>query len=284
MDAQRATLLIALVLLTGLWAAGRATRARWPLGGHVPHVWLFLAALAVSELVSFAAGIWIVAILCFLALKEYFTLVDIRWQDRWAVLGAYAAIPFMVYFVQIDWYGMFIISVPVYAFLFIPFLVALGGKEARGSVQSIGVIDFGLFLFVYCIGHLGYLARTSTWMALALIGAVLVSDLVACLVQRGRSPGVRRTALRLLVAIPLVALAVWGMSPWTRIPPVHSIVLGALVPVLATIGRFTIAYVETDLGIDRDRAVPGKGLIVDTLRSFLYVSPVAFHYIRYFVT
>jgi phosphatidate cytidylyltransferase len=284
MDAPRATLLIALVLLTVLVIVGQATRARFPLRGHVPHIWLFFVALGVAEFFSFALGVWILAILSFLALKEYFTLVDIRWQDRWAVLGAYAAIPFTIYFIQIDWYGMFIISVPVYAFLVIPFLVALGGKEARGAVLSIGVIDFGLFLFVYCVGHLGYLALYSTWKALVVILAVLVSDLVACLVQTGRSPGLRRTLLRILVAAPVTALLFRGLSSWSGIPPAHSIVLGLIVPVLASIGRFTIAYVEADLGIDRERAVPGKGLIVDTLRSFLYVSPVAFHYIRYFVS
>ena len=40
---------------------------------------------------------------------------------------------------------------------------------------------------------------------------------------------------------------------------------------------------ETDLGIDQRSAVPGTGRLVDTLRSFLYVSPIAFHYIRYYV-
>ena len=68
----------------------------------------------------------------------------------------------MIRFIQIDWYGMFIISIPVYAFLVIPFLIALGGKQTEGTVFSIGAIDFGLFLLVYCIGHIGYLAFFST--------------------------------------------------------------------------------------------------------------------------
>ena len=283
MDAPRATFLIAFLLLTALLAAGKATRIRLPLRGHVPYVWLCFLSLGVCEFFSFRTGIWILAVLCFVALKEYFTLVDIRWQDRWAVLGAYASIPFTIYFIQIDWYGMFIISIPVYAFLVVPFLVALGGKEARGSVMSIGVIDFGLFLFVYCIAHLGYLALHSTWRAVVVILSVLVCDLVACSVQTTKAPGLARTGLRYLVAAPPTALLFWGLSSWTGIPMQHSIVLGLLAPALASIGRFTIAYIETDLGIDRERAVPGKGLIVDALRSFLYVSPVVFHYVRYFV-
>ena len=56
-----------------------------------------------------------------------------------------------------------------------------------------------------------------------------------------------------------------------------------MTPVLAGIGRYTLGYLEADLGIDRETAVPGKGRIMDALRSYLYVAPVAFHYIRYFV-
>jgi phosphatidate cytidylyltransferase len=284
MDAPRATFLIAFLLLTVLFAVGKATHMRLPLRGHVPYIWLCFLSLGVCEFFSFKVGIWILAVLCFVALKEYFTLVDIRWQDRWAVLGAYASIPFTIYFIQIEWYGMFIVSIPVYAFLVVPFLIALGGKEAKGSLLSIGVIDFGLFLFVYCVAHLGYLALTSTWRALVVIFAVLICDLVACSVQTSKAPGLGRTALRYLVAAPLTVLLFWGLSSWTGIPEEHSIVLGLLAPVLASIGRFTIAYIEADLGIDRERAVPGKGLIVDTLRSLFYVSPVVFHYLRYFVS
>jgi phosphatidate cytidylyltransferase len=284
MDAARTTFLIALLLLTVLLIVSKTTRLRFPLRGHVPTIWLFFLSLGVSEFFSFQVGIWILAVLCFVSLKEYFTLVDIRWQDRWAILGAYASIPFTIYFIQIDWYGMFIISVPVYAFLVIPFLIALGGREAEGSVFSIGVIDFGLFLFVYCVGHLGYLALYSTWKALVVIFAVLICDLVACLVRSGGDRGLGRAALRFVVAAPLTALLFWGLSSWTGVSEGHSIVLGLMVPALASIGRFTIAHIEADLGIDRESAVPGKGLIVDVLRSFLYVSPVTFHYIRYFLT
>jgi phosphatidate cytidylyltransferase len=236
-----------------------------------------------AEWVSFQVGVWILGVLSFVALKEYFTLVDIRWQDRWAVLGAYAAIPFTIYFIQIQWYGMFIISVPVYAFLVTPFLVALGGKEPRGSVLSIGMIDFGLFLFVYCVGHLGYLALSSIRQAMAVILGILLSDLLSTVSWSRRPPGLARTALRCSLSVPVVATAFGSLSGWTGIPTVHSLVLGAMIPLLASIGRYTMAYMEADLGIDRIAAVPGKGRIVDSLRSFLYVSPVAFHYLRYYV-
>lgn len=282
LDAPSSAILIGFVVLSILLVLHKASRPRFPLDHYVPYVWAFFLVFNVAEFWSFEVAIWVLALLCFVSLKEFFTLVDIRWQDRWAVLGAYAAIPFTIYFIQIDWYGMFIISVPVYAFLVVPFLVALGGRETRGAVLSIGIIDFGLFLFVYCVGHLGYLALYSSWKALVVILGVIVSDLVATLVQSGRRPGLGRTSFRCLISIPLVAGLYWALADWTGIGTLHSVALGALTPILAAIGRYTIAYIESDLGVERESAVPGKGRIVDTLRSFVYVSPVAFHYVRYF--
>jgi len=284
LDATTAVIAVSLLVLSGLWALKTFVRIRFPLDGHVSYLWTFFLAFGVSEAISFQVGIWILALLSFLALKEYFSLIDIRYQDRWAILASYLSVPFMFYFVQIAWYGMFIISVPVYAFLVVPFLVALGGKEAQGSVFSIGAIDLGLFLFVFCIGHIAYLSLYSTWYALFLILSVLLSDLVSCLVQPHAGPGLRRTTSRLSVSIPLTVTLAWGLSAWTQIPLGHSILLGFLIPVLAAVGRYTFAYIESDLGVQRSVAVPGRGQVIDTLRSFVYASPIVFHYLRYYLT
>ena len=92
-----------------------------------------------AEITSLTAAVWILALLSFWMLREYFSLVEVRIQDRLGILGAYLSIPFMTYFIQIGWYGMFIISIPVYAFLAMPLLISIGGTEYRGTVFSIGV-------------------------------------------------------------------------------------------------------------------------------------------------
>jgi phosphatidate cytidylyltransferase len=199
-------------------------------------------------------------------------------------VGAHLAIPFMFYYISIDWYGMFIIAIPVYAFLVIPFLVSLGGREAEGSVFSIGAIDFGLFLLVYCIGHIGYLALYSTWKAAWLILSVAACDFLLQYFKASRMPVWSRALLRYTACLPLTLLLAWGLSGWTGIPPGHALILGALVPALVGIGRFTVANIEIDLGVERKRPRPGKGQLMDNLQSFLYVAPVVFHYIRYFLT
>jgi phosphatidate cytidylyltransferase len=238
----------------------------------------------VAEMVSFRIAVWILAPLCFVGLREYFSLLDIRLQDRWGIWGAYLSIPFMIHFIQIDWYGMFIVSIPVYASLAIPFLVALGGEETEGTVFSIGAIDFGLFLLVYCTGHIAYLALFSTGMAIFVLANVAVCDLVAYLLgKRERSPR-KGNMIHYITSMPATVLIAIAFTGWTEIPWGHAIILGMLIPILVAVGRYTIVYIESDLGIVRDHLVPGRGRIINSSASSLYAAPIVFHYIRYYLT
>jgi phosphatidate cytidylyltransferase len=277
-------LLAIVALLSLLLIIGKVAKLRLPLGSYSACLWTFFLMLAVADLISFRVAIWLLALLSFVALREYFTLVDIRLQDRWGIVGAHLAIPFMVYFISIDWYGMFIISIPVYAFLVIPFLVALGGRETEGTVFSIGVIDFGLFLLVYCIGHIGYLALFATWKAGWLILSVAACDFLLRYFKASRMPFWSRALLRYCACLPQTLLLAWGHSGWSGIPQNHALVLGAMVPALVGIGRFTVGYVKADLGVESKRPQPGKGQMIDSLQSFLYAAPIVFHYIRYYLT
>ena len=283
-DAPRLTILLLFLALSILLIARELIGMRFLFRSYLTYLWTFFLFFVTTEFLSVAAGVWVLALLCFVALKEYFTLVDIRIQDRGAILAAYLSIPFMIYFIQIDWYGMFIVSIPVYAFLVIPFLVALGGPEARGTVFSIGVINLGLFLLVYCIGHIGYLARYSTWSAVLVILAVALFDLCAALLPRGTQSALRPIVLLYLVTAPLTVALAWGLSGWTGIPPRHAIAQGLLMPALAAVGRHTIGFLERDLCVEREGLRPGGGQILDSLKSFLYVAPVDYHYVRYYLT
>jgi phosphatidate cytidylyltransferase len=284
MPASDMTLLALLAALSILWVLGKTTRLELPMGSYSACLWTFLLMLTLSELVSFGIAIWILALLCFVALREYFTLIDIRLQDRWGIVGAHLSIPFMFYFIFDGWYGMFIISIPVYAFLVIPFLVSIGGAEAKGTVFSIGAIDFGLFLLVYCVGHIGYLALLSTWKAAWLILSVAACDLLLHYIKARKRAAWSRAVLRYAACAPFTLLLAAALSSWTDIPLGHAVILGLMIPALVGIGRFTVAYIESDLGVERGEPRPGRGRLMNSLKSFLYVAPVVFHYIRYFLT
>ncbi len=257
---------------------------KWQHTSYFGFVWAFLIAFTVAELGYFRPGNWILGVLSFLALREFFSMIDFRLQDRLAVLGAYAFIPFMFHFVTIDWYGMFIVSIPVYGFLTIPLLISLNGKETEGTIFSIGIIFFGMFLFVYCMGHISYLMRVEPWMAVMLILNVALCDFVMMFWKRTLVSDWRKCALQYLTSIPVTLLLTFILSQWTEIPIQHSLMLGLLIPLLVQMGHRTGTYVEEDLGIQKNELLPGRGQIMDHLKSLLFTSPVVFHYVWYFLT
>jgi phosphatidate cytidylyltransferase len=251
---------------------------------YLKHLWVYFLVFTVAELFTFAISVWILAVVCFVALREYLSLVEIRFQDRWGLWGAYLAIPFMVYFIQVDWYGMFIISIPIYTFLVIPFLVALGGKQTEGTVFSVGAINFGLFLFVYCTGHVGYLMLFSTWAAVLLVLNVTVSDGVAFLLSSSNKRPWTGNIIKYLVSIPITVILSVLLIDWTGIPWHHSIIIGTTIPFLVAVGRFTMTFIEADLGIAKDYDHLRRGRLVNSSSSLLFAAPIIFHYIRYFLT
>ena len=277
------TLLALCIALTIAVVSGRVMKRHASFDAYLRYTWIFFLSFTFAEFVSFPVGLWVLALLSFWALREYFSLIDIRLQDRLGILGAYLSIPFMTYFIQIDWYGMFIISIPVYAFLAIPLFITLAGGEARGTVFSVGAIDFGLFLFVYCLGHIGYLLLYSTWMAAMLILAVMLSDAAAGIVRIRLKPSLVRVLGTYCLSLPFTVLLSWLLSPWTGIPVKHALILGALIPALVIMGRQTIDVIKVDMGIIEEELLPGRGQILDSMKSIFYTAPVVFHYIRYFL-
>ena len=247
------------------------------------YIWIFFLILVIADLFSFYVATWGFGILSFFILREFFSLVDLRPQDRLGILAAYFSIPFMMHFVHTDWYNMFIITIPVYSFLFIPFLISITSKQTEGAIYSIGTIDFGLFLFVFCIGHLAYLAFYSTWMAAMLVLNIMICDVMAYFIDKRTNKKWLELILKYFLSAPFTVLLTVLLSTWTGIPLNHSIVLGLMIPAVVLIGNHTIIYFESDLGIVRENTKPGRGMIIDNIKSILYAAPVVLHYVRYFL-
>lgn len=246
-------------------------------GIYIPCLWILILYLVIFRFVGQEFAIWILAALSFAALREYFSLIDLRLQDRLSVFGAYLAIPCMSYLIMNAWYQMFILFIPVYAVFATALLATYGGGDYKGTVFSIGAINFGLFLFVYCIGHLGFLTGYSPWLSLALILNIIICDLAAFLISRHNKFSGQMT----LSIIPVTALTSLALSPLSGISRGDALLVGAITPPLVAMSRRTMSYIEADLGIDKKKLRPGKGQLIDSLKSYLYVAPVILHYITY---
>ena len=73
----------------------------------------------------------------FTALREFVTLLSTRRSDHLAlVIAFFVILPAQYYFIWIEWYGLYSIFIPVYAFLLLPIIAARAATprpSCRGS-------------------------------------------------------------------------------------------------------------------------------------------------------
>ena len=114
-----------------------------------------VAALFAVLILSANAAIIFFAFLSFLALKEFLSIVPTRETDRRVVFWAYVSIPVQYYWVATAQYGMFIVFVPVYLFLFMPGRMVLIG-DTKGFIRSVALLQWAVMLTVFCVSHIPY--------------------------------------------------------------------------------------------------------------------------------
>jgi len=164
-------LLAAASITWRLLAAGHPERDYDELRLRIQSWWWMVVVLFLCLAVSNTAAIVLFALVSFLALKEFLSIVPTRQTDRRVIFWAYLAIPIQYYWVASAWYGMFIIFIPIYIFLLLPIRMVLLG-DTRGFIKILGdaetekkLSDYGYHIgMVFQIADdlLDYIAETDT--------------------------------------------------------------------------------------------------------------------------
>ncbi len=95
--------------------------------------WVMITIFAVAITLSRTTSLVFFGFVSFLALKEFLSMVPTRRADRRVLFWVYLAIAVQYIWVGQEWYGMFIIFVPVFMFLLLP---ALDGDPWRDTMAS----------------------------------------------------------------------------------------------------------------------------------------------------
>ena len=123
------------------------------LNARVNAWWVTIVVISLS----FAAGkggvIALFYLISFYALREFMSLAYTRRGDHAAIaIAFYIALPVQYFLIWIDWYGLYSIFIPVYAFLVLPILAAVGGDTQR-FLERTSKVQWGLMISVFCISH-----------------------------------------------------------------------------------------------------------------------------------
>ena len=261
--------------------------------------WIMVIVFGLAIVLSRTFSLLFFGFVSFLAIKEYFSLIPTRRADRRVLFWAYLAIPLQYYWVYAEWYGMFIIFIPVYCFLLLPVRMLLVG-ETDGFLRAIGTLHWGLMTTVFSLSHAAFLLvlRHETpngilagpGLMLYLVMLTQLNDVAQYLWGKsiGRDKIIPKVSpnktwggflggiLTILILAILLGPILTPMNTW------QSALAGLIISMGGFFGDINISAIKRDLGIkDTGTLLPGHGGILDRVDSLTYTAPLFFHYIYY---
>jgi len=303
-------LLVAASVIVFVLRRLQPARDRTELARRVRTWWTIVGLFGISLVLGQRGCLWFLAFVSFLALKEYLSLIPTRRADRRVLFWAYLSIPIQYYWVHLHWYGMFIIFIPVYLFLFVPTRMVLAG-QTEGFLRSVGTVHWGLMTTVFSLSHAGYLLVLESvttprvepaWPSPdsaafpgpgLLVLLVLLTQLndVAQYVW-GKSFGRRKVAPQIspgktvagfLGGVATTTVLAWLIGPrLTLLDSTRSLFAGLIIGLSGFFGDLSISALKRDLGVkDSGTLLPGHGGILDRVDSLTYTAPLFFHFVYY---
>ncbi len=260
--------------------------------------WAMVILIGIAFLFGRIGVIVLFAFASFTALREFMTLTETRRGDHYALIAAFFIIlPYQYYLIAIDWYGLYSIFIPVYAFLLMPIVTALRADTTR-FMERVAVTQWALMIAVFCVSHVpalltlsipGYEGRNLLLIAF-LVVVVQSSDVMQYV--WGKLLGRRKIAPELspsktwegfiggVASATLVGAGLWWITPFSMLQA------GALALVIALMGFFgglVMSAIKRDRGIkDWGDVIAGHGGFIDRLDSVIFAAPFFFHLTRYF--
>lgn len=281
------------------YASGGGHAAIDNLNQRIRSWWIMAVLLALAFIAGKTGVVIMFAFVSFSALREFVTLVNARRADHWALAVAFfLVVPVQYYFIWIEYYGMYSIFIPVYAFLLLPILATLRG-DSQSFLIRVAEVQWALMICVFCVSHVpallsldipGYGGGRNVLLIAFLIVVVQLSDVLQYV--WGKLYGRHKIAPNLspsktvegfiggVASATLVGAGLAWMTPF-GVPAAAGLAL--LIALLGFLGGLVMSAIKRDRGIkDWGHLIEGHGGFIDRLDSVVFSAPIFFHVVRYF--
>ena len=262
--------------------------------------WVMILIIFAAAYMGFHAVIILFFVISFMALREFLSLIYIRRGDHIALAACfYVILPIQYILVAIDWFSMFTIFIPVYAFLFLPILSALQGDAAHFLDRSTKV-QWAIMISVFCISHIPAVLTldiagfegTNMLLMIFLILVVQASDVLQYI--WGKLCGKHKIAPSLspsktiegFVGGVISASILAGLLAWiTPFSMVQATLIGLLICLMGFLGGLVMSAIKRSMGVkDWGNMISGHGGMLDRMDSLCFAAPIFFHVVRYYWT
>ncbi len=259
--------------------------------------WIMSAIFALTLVIGPIGSLVLFGLMSFLALREYVTLLPTRRADHRTLFWAFFIFtPLQYLLIGIQWYGMFAILIPVFAFLFVPARLAIAG-DTEAFLERASTIQWGLMICVYCLSYTpallmlqiaGYGRPAKLMLYLVLVdqlsdvlqyvwGKMLGRHKIAPVVSPNKT---WEGFVGGVLSATAIGTALWWMTPFT---PVVATAVSLGITLMGFAGGLTMSAIKRDRGVkDYGTLIKGHGGILDRMDSMCFAAPVFFHIVRYF--
>ena len=297
---------IGLVLLAATAAGRLLARRQRPaqsatiinLNQRIAAWWVLVLLTGLAFIFGEVGVLVLYAVASFTALREFVTLIETRRGDHYALLAAFfVVLPVQYWLIGIEWYGLYSIFIPVYAFLLLPIVAAFRSDTTR-FMERVAEVQWGLMIAVFCISHVpalltleipGYEERNLLLIAF-LVLVVQASDVLQYV--WGNLFGKHKIAPRLspsktwegfvggVGSATLIGAALWWTTPFT---PAGAAIMALVSSLMGFFGGLVMSAIKRDRGVkDWGQLIQGHGGMLDRLDSVIFAAPIFFHLTRYF--
>ena len=239
------------------------------------------------------------AIVSFLALREFITLSHTRRGDhRTLILAFFVVLPMQYLIVGHRQFDLFTVFVPVYVFLAVPVVSALGNDPQR-FLERTAKIQWGLMVCIYGMSHAPALLLLAVpgaegrgaFFVLYLVAVVAVGQFAQESASRWmrRRPVARaisrsfswRTWGTGVLAGGLLGLALFWATP---LEPLGAFAMGAVAAGAGAFGDFVMRALKRDAGVrfwGTRTSLTGAVGLLDRVAPLCFAAPVFFHVLRW---
>jgi len=293
----------ATVIARGLKGRAQSESARATVDNLVARIrawWAMVAVFGIAIATGGYGSLVMFAIVSFLALREFMTLLPTRRADHRAMLWAFFLfLPAQYYFVATGWYGMFALLIPVYAYLLLPSVQVLAG-DTEDFLARTSRLQWVLMICVFCVSHApallmldipGYEGQGAK-LLLFLVVVTQVSDVLQYTVGKlfGRRKAVPSVSPNKTVEgylgggglAVLLGTGLWWVTPFA---PWQAALMSLVIVLAGIAGGLVMSAVKRDRHVkDFGALIPGHGGVLDRIDSLCFSAPLFFHLTRFYFT
>ncbi len=295
-------LLIICSIVGNILKSRRTTDARRTtidtLNARIRAWWKMCGIFTLSILIGHIASLVLFALISFLAMREYMTLMPTRRGDHRTLFWSFFVImPLQYYLVGMQWYIFFSVMIPIFVFAFVPTSIAIEG-DTEHFMERASKVQSGIMICAYCLSHApallfldipGFVGHNAR-LLLYLVIVVQMSDALQYL--WGKLIGKHKIAWRVspnktwegfiggIASATALGTALWWVTPFT---PLQSAGISLVICLMGFSGGLVMSAIKRDIGIkDFGVVVEGRGGILDSIDSFCFAAPIFFQLVHYY--